>query len=49
MKTTIFTSGMSSSGCETRMVNALSNIEDIKKVKADAKTLIGEIGFEVLS
>ncbi len=67
MKTTIFTSGMSCSGCETRMVNALSNIEDIKKVKADAKsgkvvikhdrqetldeakTLIGEIGFEVLS
>jgi hypothetical protein len=48
------------------MVNALSNIEDIKKVKADAKsgkvvikhdrqetvdeakTLISEIGFEVL-
>ena len=66
MKTSITTKGMHCNGCETRMVNALNNIEDIKGAKADAKsgkvtikhkntetvdeakTLIAEIGFEVL-
>ena len=66
MKTTIITTGMHCNGCETRMVNALNNLEDIKGAKADAKsgkvtikhknaetvdeakTLITEIGFEVI-
>ena len=66
MKTTITTKGMHCNGCETRMVNALNNLEDIKGAKADAasgkvtikhkkdetideaKTLIAEIGFEVV-
>jgi len=38
MKTTIMTEGMHCNGCETRMVNALSQIEDIKGTKADAKS-----------
>ena len=38
MKTTIITQGMHCNGCETRMVNALNNLEDIKGAKADAKT-----------
>lgn len=38
MKTTIITKGMHCNGCETRMVNALNNIEDIKGAKADAKS-----------
>ena len=36
MKTTINTKGMHCNGCETRMVNALNNLEDIKGTKADA-------------
>ena len=66
MKTIILTKGMHCNGCETRMVNALEQIEDIKSAKADAKSgkvvikhksegtitdaksLIGEIGFEVV-
>ena len=36
MKTTINTTGMHCNGCETRMVNALNNLEDIKGAKADA-------------
>ncbi|MDT4763224.1 heavy metal-associated domain-containing protein [Sphaerochaeta sp. PS] len=38
MKTTIITKGMHCNGCETRMVNALNNLEDIQKAKADAKS-----------
>lgn len=38
MKTIIVTEGMHCSGCETRMVNALKQIEDIKSAKADAKS-----------
>lgn len=38
MKTIIMTKGMHCNGCETRMVNALNNIEDIKGAKADAKS-----------
>lgn len=38
MKTTIMTKGMHCNGCETRMVNALNNLEDIKAAKADAKS-----------
>ncbi len=38
MKTTIITQGMHCNGCETRMVNALNNLEDIKGAKADAKS-----------
>ncbi len=38
MKTTINTKGMHCNGCETRMVNALNNLEDIKGTKADAKS-----------
>ena len=30
MKTVIMTEGMHCNGCETRMVNALTQIEDIK-------------------
>lgn len=38
MKTVIMTEGMHCNGCETRMVNALTQIEDIKDAKADAKS-----------
>jgi len=38
MKTVIMTEGMHCNGCETRMVNALTQIEDIKGAKADAKS-----------
>ncbi len=38
MKTQIMTNGMKCSGCENRMVNALSTLEDIKGAKADAKS-----------
>lgn len=38
MKTTILTEGMHCNGCETRMVNALDQLEDIKGAKADAKS-----------
>jgi len=38
MKTTINTKGMHCNGCETRMVNALNNLEDIKGAKADASS-----------
>ena len=38
MKTSITTKGMHCNGCETRMVNALNNLEDIKGAKADAKS-----------
>lgn len=38
MKTTIHTEGMHCNGCETRMVNALTQIDDIKNAKADAKS-----------
>ena len=38
MKTSIITKGMHCNGCETRMVNALNNLEDIKGAKADAKS-----------
>ncbi len=38
MKTILMTEGMHCNGCETRMVNALSQIEDIKGAKADAKS-----------
>ncbi|MGE4584459.1 MAG: heavy-metal-associated domain-containing protein [Sphaerochaeta sp.] len=38
MKTIIMTQGMHCSGCENRMVNALTQIEDIKTAKADAKS-----------
>jgi len=38
MKTIIMTNGMHCNGCETRMVNALNNLEDIKGAKADAKS-----------
>ena len=38
MKTIITTTGMHCNGCETRMVNALNNLEDIKGAKADAKS-----------
>ena len=38
MKTVIMTKGMHCNGCETRMVNALNNLEDIKGAKADAKS-----------
>jgi copper chaperone CopZ len=66
MKTIILTKGMHCNGCETRMVNALQQIEDVTSAKADAKSgkvvikhkrdetiseaksLIGEIGFEVV-
>ncbi len=36
MKTIITTKGMHCKGCETRMVNALNNLEDIQGAKADA-------------
>ena len=38
MKTEIKTSGMQCNGCETRMVKALTSLEDIKSAKADAKS-----------
>ena len=38
MKTNIMTTGMHCNGCETRMVNALKNLEDITGAKADAKS-----------
>lgn len=38
------TNGMKCSGCENRMVNALSNLEDIKGAKADAKS--GKVVFK---
>jgi len=38
MKTILMTEGMQCNGCETRMVNALNQIEDIKGAKADAKS-----------
>lgn len=38
MKTIIMTEGMHCNGCETRMVNALNQIEDIRNAKADAKS-----------
>ncbi len=38
MKTIIMTKGMHCNGCETRMVNALNNLEDIKGAKTDAKS-----------
>jgi len=38
MKTILNTSGMHCSGCENRTVNALKALDDIKGVKADAKS-----------
>ena len=38
MKTIINTSGMHCSGCENRTINALKGPDDIKGVKADAKS-----------
>lgn len=38
MKTILITEGMHCNGCETRMVNALNQIEDIQNAKADAKS-----------
>ncbi|HPY45434.1 MAG TPA: heavy-metal-associated domain-containing protein [Sphaerochaeta sp.] len=37
MKTTIMTKGMHCPGCENRVASILKNLEDIKKVKANAK------------